>query len=48
MGLVAVEHHCNQGHVIFFGAGDQGVARQGGVACLACECAGIVYGFFFI
>ena len=27
MGLVAVEHHCNQSHVIFPGTGNQGVSR---------------------
>ena len=48
MRLVAVEHHCNQGHVIFFGTGNQGVACQGGVACFARKGAGIVYGFVFI
>ena len=32
MGLVAVEHHCNQGHVIFFCTGNKGIAGNGGIA----------------
>ena len=44
MGQVAVQHNGDQRHISAFGAGDQGVARQGRISCFSAERSVIVGG----